>query len=63
MVALPVGEITDRVKSQDDSFQHVPSGVILNALSVVTVLEHGCKLHQAAVASQMNEILICIPCM
>lgn len=39
MVALPVGEITDRVKSQDDSFQHVPSGVILNALSVVTVLE------------------------
>ena len=41
MVALPVGEITDRVQSRDDSFQHVPSGIILNPLSVVTVLQHG----------------------
>ena len=39
MVAFPVVEITDYVNSRDDSFQHVPGGIVLNALSVMTVCQ------------------------
>ena len=39
VAAFPVVEITDCIHSQDDSFQRVPRGIILNALSVMTVCQ------------------------
>ena len=49
MAALLVGEITDRVHSRDNSLQcvHVPSVIVLNALSVVTVCQCDLQLLNA----------------
>ena len=52
-IALPVG---DCVRYQDDTFQCVPSRIVLNALSVVTVCQHGCKLHRTAMPSRLKEL-------
>ena len=40
VAAFLVVEITDCVHSPDDSFQRVPRGMVLNALSVVTVCQN-----------------------
>lgn len=37
LLTLPVGETTDRIHSQDDSFQRMRSGIILNARSVMSL--------------------------
>ena len=43
MAAFLVVEITDCIHSQDDSFQHVPRGIILNALSDSFASEGSCN--------------------
>ena len=40
MAAFPVVEITDCVHSRDDCVQCVPRGIVLNALSVMTVYQN-----------------------
>ena len=55
MAALPVGEITDRVHSRDDSFfSTCASGIVLNELSVATVCQCGHKLHKTVTHSWIN---------
>ena len=61
MAAFAVVEITDCVHPRDDSFQRVPSGIVLNALSVMTVCQCGHKLHRTVSLSWIN-VLSCIPC-
>ena len=61
VATFPVVEITDCVHSRDDSFQRVPSGIILIALSVMTVCQCGHKLHRTLSLGWMN-ILSCVPC-
>ena len=61
VATLTVVEITDCVHSQEDSFQRVPSGIVLNALSVMTVRQCGDKLHRTVSPSWIN-VLCCIPC-
>ena len=60
MAAFPVVEITDCVHSQDDSFQRVPSVIVLNAISVITVCQCGHKLHKTVSLTWIN-VLSCIP--
>ena len=60
-LAVEYSRITDYVHSRDDSFQRVPSGIILNALSVMTVCQCGHKLHRTVSLSWIN-VLSCIPC-
>ena len=48
MAAVPVAEYTDR-----NSFQCVPSGIILNTLSFMTVCQSGHKQHQTVTTSQI----------
>ena len=58
VTALPVGEITDRVHSGDNSFSNA-SGIILNELSVTRACQCGHKLHKIVTPSWIN-VLICI---
>ena len=44
-----------------DSFQRVPRGIVLNALSVMTVCQCGHKLHRTASLSWIN-VWSCIAC-
>ena len=60
-LAVQYSRITDYVHSRDDSFLRVPSGIILNALSVMTVCQCGHKLHRTVSLSWIN-VLSCIPC-
>ena len=39
VAAFPVVEITDCIHSQDDPFQRVPRGIVLNVLSIMTVCQ------------------------
>ena len=60
-LAVEYSRITDYVHSRDDSFQRVPSGIILNPLSVTTVCQCRHKLHRTVSLSWRN-VLSCIPC-
>ena len=54
VAAFAVVEITDCVHPRDNLFQRVPSGIILNALSVMTVCQWGHKLHRTVSLSWIN---------
>ena len=54
VAALPVGEITDRVHSWDDSFSTCASVIILNELSFAIFCQCGDKLHKTVTSSRMR---------
>ena len=60
VATFPVVEITDCVHSRDNSFQCVPSRIVLNVLSVIMVCQCRYKLHRAVSLRWMN-VLSCIP--
>ena len=53
--------ITDCTQSWDDSFLHMPSGIVLITLSITTVCQCRHKLHKPVTPSGIN-VLNCIPC-
>ena len=55
-IVLSVAENTDCVCSRDDSFKHVPSGIVLNALSGMTVCQHRHKVHKTPLPGPTKEI-------